>query len=145
MTVATTGFLETDTATFAEFRRAAKFLQRSRVPLEKKSALPTLVNVLASNGSESGSRKKISNLAGVIATGRHSTALLSELEKRERRLDEISDELLASDGHGIDARLREIEDFVLSRLKDLGGLLAGKIPRAKAEMAKHCTDITLTP
>jgi len=30
-------------------------------------------------------------------------------------------------------------------MKDLGGLLAGEIPRAKAEMAKHCTDITLTP
>jgi hypothetical protein len=45
----------------------------------------------------------------------------------------------------IDARLREIEDFVLSRLKDLNGLLAGETPRAKAQMAKHCTDITLTP
>jgi hypothetical protein len=90
-------------------------------------------------------KEEISNIAGVIATGRHSPALLAELEKRERRLDEISDVLLASDGHGIDARLREIEDFVLIRMKDLGGLLAGETPRAKAEMAKHCTDITLTP
>jgi hypothetical protein len=65
--------------------------------------------------------------------------------ERERRLDEISDGLLASDGHGIDARLREIEDFVLSRMKDLGALLAGETPRAKAEMTKHCTGITLTP
>jgi hypothetical protein len=71
--------------------------------------------------------------------------LLAELEKRERRLDEISEELLASDGRGIDARLREIEDFILKRLKDLNGPLTGEIPRAKAEMAKHCTDITLTP
>src|SRR6266436_9395513 len=30
-------------------------------------------------------------------------------------------------------------------LRDLNGLLAGEIPRAKAEKAKHCTDITLTP
>jgi hypothetical protein len=58
-------------------------------------------------------------------------------EKRERRLDEISEELLASDGRGMDARLREIEDFVLGRMKDLNGLLAGEIPRAKAETAKH--------
>ena len=90
-------------------------------------------------------KEEVNNLAGVIATGRHSPALLAELEKRERRLDEISDELLASDGRGIDARLQEIEDFVFSRLKDLSGLLAGEIPRAKAELAKHCTDITLTP
>jgi hypothetical protein len=65
--------------------------------------------------------------------------------ERERWLDEISDGLLASDGHGIDARLREIEDFVLSQMKDLGALLAGETPRAKAEMTKHCTGITLTP
>jgi hypothetical protein len=87
----------------------------------------------------------IFDLAGVIATGRHSPALLAELEKRERRLDEISEELLASDGRGVDARLREIEDFVFSRLKDLSGLLAGEIPRARAALAKHCTDIKLTP
>jgi hypothetical protein len=43
-------------------------------------------------------------------------------------------------GRGIDARLREIEDFVLNRRRDLNGLLAGEIPRAKAELAKHCTD-----
>ena len=90
-------------------------------------------------------KEEIGNLAGVIATSRHSPALLAELEKRERRLDEISEELLASDGAWIDARLREIDEFVLSRLKDLSGLLAGEIPRAKAELAKHCTDITLTP
>ena len=72
-------------------------------------------------------------------------ALLAELEKRKRRLDENSEELLATDGRGIHARLREIEDFVLNRLKDLKWLLAGEIPRAKAELAKHRTDIALTP
>jgi hypothetical protein len=55
------------------------------------------------------------------------------------------EELLASEGRGIRARLREIEDFVLSRFKDVSGLLASEIPRAKAELAKHCRDITLTP
>ena len=59
---------------------------------------------------------------------------LAELEERERRLNEISDALLASDERGIDARLR-----------DPNRLLVGEIPRAKAELAKHCTEITLTP
>ena len=90
-------------------------------------------------------KSEISSLAGVIATGRHSPALLAELEKRERRLEEISDELLATDGRGIDVRLKEIEAFVLSELQNIQGRLAGEIPRAKAELAKHCTEITLTP
>ncbi len=90
-------------------------------------------------------KNEIGNLAGVIAVWRHSPALLAELEKRERRLEEISDELLATDGRGIDARLKEIEAFVLSGLQSIQGRLAGEIPRAKAELAKYCTEITLTP
>jgi hypothetical protein len=90
-------------------------------------------------------KTEVSNLAGVVASGRHSPALLAELEKRERRMEEISEELLATDGRGLDARLKEIESFALSGLGDIQGRLAGEIPRAKAELAKHCTEITLTP
>jgi chromosome segregation ATPase len=90
-------------------------------------------------------KTEITNLACVIASGRHSPALLAELEKRERRLEEISDELLATDSRGIDARLEEIEAFVLSSLQNIQERLAGDVPRAKAELAKHCTEITLTP
>jgi hypothetical protein len=60
-------------------------------------------------------------------------------------LEEISDELLATDDRGIDARLKEIEEFVVSGLRNVQRRLAGEIPRAKAELAKHCTEITLTP
>jgi hypothetical protein len=84
-------------------------------------------------------------LAGIIASGNQSPALLAELEKRERRLDEISDGLLATDDRGLDARLREMEEFVLSRLGDIQGLLTASVLRAKAELAKHCAEITLTP
>jgi hypothetical protein len=45
----------------------------------------------------------------------------------------------------LDARLREIEDFVQKRLQDIRGLLFAGVPRAKAELSKHCTAITLTP
>jgi hypothetical protein len=62
-----------------------------------------------------------------------------------RILVETCEELLAAEERGIHARLREIEDFVLSRLKDLSGLLAGEIPRATAALAKHSRDIPLTP
>ena len=60
-------------------------------------------------------------------------------------MEEISDEILATDGHGIDTQLKEIEAFVLSGLRNIQARLTGEIPRAKAELAKHCTEITLTP
>ena len=88
---------------------------------------------------------EISNLAAVIAQGRHSPSLLAELERREKRLSEISDEIFSSSANGLDAKLREIEDFVMRRLGDLHGLLTGDVKRAKSELAKHCTEITLTP
>jgi hypothetical protein len=43
------------------------------------------------------------------------------------------------------ARFREIDEFVRRRLKDIQGMLVADVPRAKAELAKHCTAITLTP
>ncbi|PYU78745.1 MAG: hypothetical protein DMG50_26370 [Acidobacteria bacterium] len=44
----------------------------------------------------------------------------------------------------LDARLQEIEEFVQKRLQDIRGLLFADVPRAKAELSKHCTAITLT-
>jgi hypothetical protein len=71
--------------------------------------------------------------------------LFDELGKRERELDGISEDLLAADGRGLDARLNGIEEFVQKRLQDIRGLLTADVPRAKAELSKHCTAITLTP
>ena len=105
----------------------------------------TRSHLMMLRGERDGLKAEISNLAAVIASGRHSPALLAELEKRKRRLEEISDALLATDGRGIDARLQEIEAFVLNGLADIQARLAGEVPRAKAELAQHCTEITLTP
>jgi antitoxin component HigA of HigAB toxin-antitoxin module len=82
-------------------------------------------------------KREISNLAAVFAQGRQSPALLAELEKRERRLAEISDEIFSSSGNGLDAKLKEIEDFVMRRLGDIYSLLTGDVQRAKSELAKH--------
>ena len=90
-------------------------------------------------------KTEIANLARAIAEGHRSAALLDELGKRERELDSISEELLAADGRGLDARFREIEEFVQKRLQDIRGLLFADVPRAKVELSKHCTAITLTP
>jgi chromosome segregation ATPase len=66
-------------------------------------------------------KAEISNLAGVIANGRQSTALLAELGKRERRLDKISDELLASTDDGLEMKLQKIEEFAMKRLRHIQG------------------------
>jgi len=44
----------------------------------------------------------------------------------------------------LDARLQKIEAFVQKRLQDIRGLLFAGMPRAKAELSKHCTVIPLT-
>jgi site-specific DNA recombinase len=90
-------------------------------------------------------KTEIANLATAIAEGHSSTALLGELGKREREIDSISEDLLAADGHGFDAKLQEIEAFVQKRLQDVRRLLFADVPRAKAELSKHCSAITLTP
>jgi hypothetical protein len=90
-------------------------------------------------------KTEIASLARAIAEGHRSAALLDELGKRERELDSISEELLAADGRGLDARFREIEEFVQKRLQDIRGLLFADVPRAKVELSKPCTAITLTP
>ena len=87
----------------------------------------------------------IADLARAVAEGHRYAALLDELGKRGRELDSISEELLAVDGRGLDARLQEIEAFVHKRMEDIRGLLFADVPRAKAELSKHCTAITLTP
>jgi len=38
-----------------------------------------------------------------------------------------------------------VEQFVLTRLRDIQSLLTGNVARAKSELAKHCTEIILTP
>jgi hypothetical protein len=68
-------------------------------------------------------KSEITNLARAIADGHSSTALLSKLGKREREQDKISDDLLAADGRGFDAKLQEIETFVQKRLQDIRGML----------------------
>ena len=90
-------------------------------------------------------KSEIANLAHVIADGHKSAALLEELHRREAELEGISEELLATDARGQEARFLEIERFVKNRLQEIGALLAADVPRAKAELSKHCREIVLTP
>jgi site-specific DNA recombinase len=88
---------------------------------------------------------EIANLSRAIAEAGHSSGLLAELSARERELESIGDEIFSAEGDGIEARLEEIETFARRRLRDIRSLLMADVPRAKAELAKHCTTITVTP
>ena len=55
-------------------------------------------------------KAEISNLSRVIPDGRQSRALLAELEKRERRPDKISEEVLAGTDNGLEMKLQKIEN-----------------------------------
>jgi hypothetical protein len=75
--------------------------------------------------------------------GQEKESHQTELEKRERRLDEINEELLDSTGNGLEVKLWEIEEFAMKRIRNIQGLLGGDARRAKSELAKHCTDSRL--
>jgi site-specific DNA recombinase len=90
-------------------------------------------------------KSEIANLANAIAQGHASATLIAELAKREKELDGISEQLLATNGSGLDAKLHEMQQFVHKRLQDIRSLLFADVPRAKAELSKHCKAITLTP
>jgi hypothetical protein len=55
------------------------------------------------------------------------------------------DELFSTTAKGLDAKLQEIEQFVMKRPGDIHGLLTEDVLRTKPDLAKHCTEITLTP
>ncbi len=90
-------------------------------------------------------KREIDNLAEAIAEGHRSSALLDQLTKRERELETISEGLLAANETGIQAKLEEIETFIRKRFADLGKLASLEAESAKAELAKHCSAITITP
>jgi len=90
-------------------------------------------------------KDEVANLACVIAEGHQSPALLAELSRREKELCAISDDLRTRDQGGFEGRLEEIDAFVRKRLQDVRSLLVSDVPRAKAELAKHCTAIVIQP
>ncbi len=90
-------------------------------------------------------KREIDNLAEAIAEGHRSSALLDQLTKRERELETISEGLLAANETGIQAKLEEIETFIRKQFADLGKLASLEAESAKAELAKHCSAITITP
>ena len=91
---------------------------------------------------------EIRRLTEALASGscsRLPSAVITALNEREEELRTITDRLAESNSSSIEVRLRDIRQFVVSKLSDLRKLLYSDAPTAKAEILRHVDRIVLDP
>jgi len=116
-----------------EFRSLLQSAQLDR-PQEKQRAQERIKEL----------KEQLRRLTVAVAEGGHSAFLLDAISERERELGEL-DSSLATTCSGLGNSSEEVRQFALRRLSALPDLFSCDIPRARAELAKHVTQITLTP
>jgi site-specific DNA recombinase len=84
------------------------------------------------------------HLTAAVAESGHSAALLHAIAVRERELIEIETSL-TQENDGFGKSSEELHQFVHDRLSSLRDLLSCDVPRARAELAKHVSQITMHP
>jgi hypothetical protein len=90
-------------------------------------------------------QKQIHNCTEAIAEGKRYPSLMEKLAELEQDLSDTKAKLANSRPHAVRLRLRDGRRFVESRLRNLQSLLNGEPRLARAEIAKHCRKITLSP
>ncbi len=91
---------------------------------------------------------EVTRLTEGLATAeedRAPAAVIAAIHKREQELRAITDKLVEAQPGSLDAKLKDIRRFVVSRLADVRGLLNSDIPTAKAELLRHVERIDLLP
>ena len=88
--------------------------------------------------------EEVTRLTTAVAESGHSPALLAAIEDREQELKEIEISFRPVDD-GFGKSSEQLQQFALKRLSSLPDLLSCDVPRARAELAKHVTQITMTP
>jgi hypothetical protein len=88
--------------------------------------------------------EELTRLTAAVAESGHSATLLHAIADRERQLTEIETSL-RQEHHGFGKSLEELQQFALKRLSSLPDLLSCDVPRARAELAKHVTQVTMHP
>ena len=89
--------------------------------------------------------QELGRLAVAIAHTGHSEALLDAIRERELALYQVAQSLQAATRGAVEQHPGNIREFVTTRLKDLLGLLKVDTSRARAELAKHTTEIRMIP
>lgn len=91
-------------------------------------------------------RKEIGNLTLAIEQSAYqSPAVMARIAEKERELEGIVAKLLDSEPDSVRSRVKNLRQFVLSRLADVRGMLGGDARSAKAEIANHVRAIRLYP
>ena len=89
--------------------------------------------------------KELANLTSAIAATGHSTSIAEAIGERERELRAITLQLLGNEQQAVTPKLDELRQFVTERLMNIRTLLNCDVERARAELTKHVTGITLQP
>jgi DNA invertase Pin-like site-specific DNA recombinase len=90
-------------------------------------------------------QQELRRLVEAIATCGHSTALAEAIQIRERELGDITQRLFNDHPDSVSTHVSKVRRFVSERLGDIRGLLNADVQRAKAELAKHVTQIEMQP
>jgi hypothetical protein len=86
---------------------------------------------------------ELRKLTTAVAVTGHSTFLLEGIADRERELRSLTDQLLSGERGSLQRDLADLRQFVHSRLSDVMKLLYSDVGRARAELAKHVSSITM--
>jgi len=88
---------------------------------------------------------EIQRFADAIAHGGPLNTLVEQIAARERELTVITNRLLSTSPTSLEARLREIRQFVEKGISNLRTLLNQDTALAKAELHKHLSEIRMMP
>ena len=88
---------------------------------------------------------ELGRLWAVVASGGEFQSLRAQIAQRDAQLREITDRTLSPGPGSVEADLAEIRTFVTKSLRDLPGLLNQDTSAARAWLAQHVTNITMTP
>jgi hypothetical protein len=89
--------------------------------------------------------KELGNLIGAVAATGHTASMAEAIGERERELRTITQQLLGNQCEAVMPQLSELRDFILERLTNIRALVTSNVERARVELAKHITSITLQP
>jgi hypothetical protein len=71
--------------------------------------------------------------------------MVEAIGKRERELRTITEHLLGNEQQAVTPQLDDLRKFVTERLTNIRSLINSDVERARAELTKHVTLITLQP
>ena len=86
---------------------------------------------------------EIQRLTAAIAEAGHSPVLLAALVEREQELHRLEDKLREGEANRQELDPSGIRGFVSKGLMDVRTLLNGDVPKARAELARHLSDVRL--